>query len=77
MIAARKSVDTGYAAGSPEDVLLKQLQLTGKARPSTVAYPTFSKCFNQVIYSLNDDNLADLLNKQTSALQAEMDRLKK
>lgn len=77
MIAARKSVDKNYAAGSPEDVLLKQLQLTGKARPSTVAYPTFSKCFNQIIYSLKDGNLSELLATQTNTLQAEMNKLKK
>lgn len=77
MIAARKSVETNYTAGSPEDVLLKQLQLTGRARPSTVAYPKFSTCFNQVIYSLGSANLSDLLNTQTNTLQAEMNRLKK
>lgn len=76
MIAARKSVDKNYAAGSPEDVLLKQLQLTGTARPSTVAYPTFSTCFSQIIYRLKDGNLTDLLNTQTSNLQAEMNKLK-
>ncbi len=77
MIAARKSVETNYAAGSPEDVLLKQLQLTGKARPSTVAYPTFSTCFNQIIYSLKDGNLSDVLTAQTNALQSEMNKLKR
>ncbi len=75
MIAARKSVNKNYTAGSPEDVLLKQLELTGKARPSTVAYPTFSTCFNQVIYSLKDSNLSDLLNAQTNSLQSEMNKL--
>lgn len=75
MIAARKSVNKNYTAGSPEDVLLKQLQLTGKARPATVAYPTFSTCFNQVIYSLKDGNLTDVLNTQTNTLQAEMTKL--
>lgn len=77
MIAARKSVNKNYTAGSPEDVLLKQLQLTGTARPATVAYPTFSTCFNQVIYSLKDGNLTDLLNTQTNTLQSEMNKLKR
>lgn len=77
MIAARKSVDNSYATGSPEYVLLKQLELTGKARPSTVAYPTFSTCFNQVIYSLAGNDLPALLNTQTNTLQAEMNKLKK
>ena len=75
MIAARKSVNKNYADGSPESVLLKQLQLTGKARPSTVAYPTFSTCFSQVIYSLKDGNLSDVLNAQAKTLQSEMDRI--
>ncbi len=77
MIAARKSVNKNYAAGSPEEVLLKQLQLTGKARPATVAYPTFSTCFNQIIYSLKDGNLTDILNTQTNTLQSEMNKLHK
>ena len=76
MIAARKSVNKNYTAGSPEDVLLQQLQLTGKARPATVAYPTFSTCFNQIIYSLKDGNLTDLLTTQTNTLQTEMNRIK-
>lgn len=76
MIAARKSVDKNYAPGSPEEVLLKQLQLTGKARPATVAYPTFTTCFNQIIYKLQEkDSLSDILNSQTNTLQSEMDRL--
>ena len=75
MIAARKSVNKNYAAGSPEEVLLKQLQLTGKARPATVAYPTFSTCFNQIIYSLKDGNLIDIINTQTNTLQSEMNKL--
>ena len=76
MIAARKSVNKNYAPNSPEEVLLKQLQLTGKARPSTVAYPTFTICFNQVIFSLKDGNLAGTLSGQTKSLQAEMHRPK-
>lgn len=75
MIAARKSVNKNYAAGSPEEVLLKQLSLTGTARPATVAYPTFTTCFNQIIYSLKDGNLTDLLNTQTNTLQSEMNKL--
>lgn len=75
MIAARKSVNKNYAAGSPEEVLLKQLQFTGKARPATVAYPTFSTCFNQIIYSLKDGNLTDIINTQTNTLQSEMNKL--
>ena len=75
MIAARQSVNKNYGAGSPEEVLLKQLKLTGRARPSTVAYPTFSICFNQVIAHLQNENLAGTLSAQTKSLQTEMNRL--
>ena len=77
MIPARRSVDTSYAVGSPEYTLLKQLELSGKERPVTVAYPTFSTCFNQVIAQLNTADLTTLLNTQTNTLQSEMNRLKK
>ncbi|MGN1052044.1 MAG: extracellular solute-binding protein, partial [Candidatus Scatosoma sp.] len=49
MIPARKSVETNYVAGSPEDILLKQLGKTGRTRPVTVGYPQFSNAFKQVI----------------------------
>ena len=75
MIAARKSVNKNYVAGSPEDVLLKQLELTGRERPATVAYPTFSICFRQIIAGLNGDLVAQL-NTQTNALQTEIDSIK-
>ena len=77
MIPARKSVETHYAAGSPEDVLLKQLMTTGKARPTTAAYPTFSTCFSQIIYGMQTKNISDLLRTQTNILQTEMDKLNK
>lgn len=79
MIPARKSVANAanYTAGSPEDVLLQQLLKSGTARPATVAYPSFSTNFNQIIAGLKDQDLTTLLNTKTSALQAEMDKLKK
>ena len=77
MIPARKSVNTDYAVGSPEYTLMKQLELSGKERPVTVAYPTFSTCFNQVIAALGSGNVTELLNTQTNTLQSEMNRLKK
>ena len=77
MIPARKSVNSDYAVGSPEYTLLKQLELSGRERPVTVAYPTFSTCFNQVISALGSNNVTDLLNAQANNLQNEMNRLKK
>lgn len=76
MIPARRDVETNYAAGSPEHTLLKQLELSGIERPVTVAYPTFSTTFNQVIYGLKTDSVADLLRTATNTLQDEMNRLK-
>ncbi|MBO4262860.1 MAG: extracellular solute-binding protein [Clostridia bacterium] len=77
MIPARRSVETNYDSNSPEYTLLKQLETSGRERPVTVAYPTFSTCFNQVIAALGTGNVNDLLNTQTNTLQAEMNRLKK
>ena len=77
MIPARKDVVKNYAVGSPEYTLLKQLELSGKERPATVAYPTFSTTFNQVIAGLGNGDVSTLLNSSTNTLQTEMDRLKK
>lgn len=76
MIPARRDVVKNYAEGSPEYTLMKQLELSGKERPVTVAYPTFSTTFNQVIAGLQDGNVNDLLNSATSTLQDAMDKLK-
>ena len=75
MIPARKDVVKNYAVGSPEYTLLKQLELSGKERPATVAYPTFSTTFNQVIAGLDNSDVASLLNSATNTLQTEMNRL--
>ena len=76
MIPARRDVVTNYAVGSPEYTLLKQLELSGRERPVTVAYPTFSTTFNQVIAGLGNSDVNSLLNSATNTLQAEMNRLK-
>ena len=76
MIPARRDAETNYAVGSPEYTLLKQLELSGRERPATVAYPTFSTTFNQVISALDNSDVASLLNSATNTLQTEMDRLK-
>ena len=77
MIPARRDAVKNYEVGSPEYTLLKQLELSGKERPATVAYPTFSTTFNQVIAGLGNGDVRTLLNSATNTLQAEMDRLKK
>ena len=77
MIPARRDAVKNYEVGSPEYTLLKQLELSGKERPATVAYPTFSISFNQVIAGLGNSDVRTLLNSSTNTLQAEMDRLKK
>lgn len=75
MIPARKDVTNNYAAGTPEYTLLKQLELSGTERPVTVAYPTFSTTFNQVISGLGTGNVSTLLNTATNTLQLEMNKL--
>ncbi|MBR2929943.1 MAG: extracellular solute-binding protein [Clostridia bacterium] len=76
MIPARKDVVKEYAPGSPEYTLLKQLELSGRERPVTVAYPTFSTTFNQVIFGLENGNVTDLLNSATNTLQDAIDKIK-
>lgn len=76
MIPARKSVETNYKDGDPEKILMEQLQKTGKARPSTVGYPKFSTCFNQVIAGLKGNDLKGLIDNQANVLQQELNRLK-
>ena len=76
MIPARKDVVKNYEVGSPEYTLLKQLELSGKERPVTVAYPTFSTTFNQIVYGLGNGNVSELLNNATTTLQDAMDKIK-
>ena len=76
MIPARRDVVTNYAVGSPEYTLLKQLELSGRERPVTVAYPTFSTTFNQVIFGLSNKNVNDLLTTATNTLQDAMNKIK-
>ncbi len=77
MIPARRDVVKNYEVGSPEYTLLKQLELSGRERPVTVAYPTFSTTFNQIIYGLGNGRVEDLLNNATNTLQDAMDKVKK
>ena len=79
MIPANKEVENTYAPNSPEDVLIQQLQKTGKARPATVGYPQFSSAFSQVISSLGDKTktVSDLVDNKAQVLQSELDKLNK
>ena len=77
MIPARKDVAKNYAVGSPEYTLMKQLELSGKERPVTIAYPTFSTTFNQIIYNLGgNESVSTLLNSATNTLQDAIDKIK-
>ncbi len=77
MIPALKSVETNYAAGSPESVLRNQLQTTGKERPVTVGYPKFSTCFRNVLTAINGGkSVAEALNTEATSLQQELNKLK-
>lgn len=77
MIPARLSVETNYEKGSPEDVLLSQLKTTGRARPATPGYPSFSSAFSQVISGmLNAADLQTLLDQKTATLQSDLSWLK-
>ncbi len=76
MIPARRDVVKNYEVGSPEYTLLKQLELSGRERPVTVVYPTFSTTFNQIIYGLGNGNVTDLLNNATNTLQDAMNKIK-
>ena len=75
MIPANKEVKTSYAANSPEDVLIQQLQKTGMARPVTVGYPQFSAHFRQVISSLGGEAVSSLVDKQAAALQTDLNKI--
>lgn len=79
MIPARKSVETNYQVGDPEYTLMKQLELSGVARPATVAYPNFSTAFSQIIYQISTGSVDDFMrtiDAQTSSLQREMNSKK-
>ena len=75
MIPARKDAVKEYAPGSPEYTLLKQLEISGRERPVTVAYPTFSVTFNQVVFGLNNTSVTELLNRATGTLQDATDKI--
>jgi len=77
MISALKSVNKNYAVGSPEDILLKQLSTTGKARPVTIGYTAFSTQFGRTIREMKDSNdINTVISNRTSGLQSDLNMIK-
>ena len=76
MIPCRKSCVTNYGAGSPEEVLLKQLSQTGKERPVTVGYPKFSLTFREIIAKLKNKDVDSIVEAATTDLQSFLDEIR-
>ena len=76
MIPANKDAEINYAEGSPEYVLRKQLEVSGKERPATVGYPEFTKAFGQVISELRSGDVATIVRNKARMLQGDLDLLK-
>ena len=76
MIPSRKSCNPGYADGSPEQVLRKQLEQTGKERPVTVGYPQFSVTFRDIIAKLRDKDVSEIVEAATTELQSALDDIR-
>lgn len=75
MIPARKSCNPSYADGSPEKILLTQLEQTGRQRPATVGYPQFTTAFSNIIVKIRDNDVDTTVDEITKGLQAELDKL--
>ena len=76
MIPANKEAAVNYGAGSPEYVLRKQLELTGRERPATIGYPEFSSAFGQVISELRSGDVATIVHNKAQVLQGDLNKLK-
>ena len=77
MIPANKEAEVNYEAGSPEFVLRKQLETTGRERPATIGYPQFSSAFGQVISELGSNgDVATVVHNKALVLQGDLDKLK-
>ena len=77
MIPANKDVPTSYPSGSPEFVLRKQLELSGKERPVSIGYPQISTAFSQLISELrNATDVATAVHNKARMLQNDLDSLK-
>ena len=70
MIPVHKDAQTHYEANSAEDVLLQQLEKTGKARPNTVGYKEFSDVFRMVITNLKSSDVSTLVDGKAQLLQS-------
>ena len=76
MIPANVDAEVNYAAGSPEQVLRRQLEVTGRERPATIGYPEFSKAVGQVISELRSGDVATIVHNKAQVLQGDLNQLK-
>lgn len=74
MISARKDVEG--ASGEPETLLRKQLSVSGRARPESVGYSSFSQAFATVIGSIKDKDVNSAVTAATNQLQSTLDGIK-
>ena len=72
MIPARKSLSV---EGDAENVLRRQLEVSGTPRPETVGYNQFSTAFRNVISGLNNNEVSGLVDGVTAELQSELDKI--
>lgn len=74
MIPAKTTISVNYTANSPEDVLYRQLNNTGKPRPVMAAYSDFSTEFNLILTALRTDSVDTAINSHTASLQTKINR---
>lgn len=74
MISARRDVEG--AKGEPEQMLRDQLAKSGRSRPESVGYSSFSQAFATVIGSLKDKDVDSAVSSATSQLQSTLDGIK-
>lgn len=74
MISARRDVEG--ASGEPETLLRKQLAASGRARPESVGYSSFSQAFATVIGSLKDKDVSSAVSSASNQLQSTLDGIK-
>lgn len=74
MISARRDVEG--ASGEPETLLRQQLAASGRARPESVGYSSFSQAFATVIGSLKDKDVSSAVSSASNQLQSTLDGIK-
>ena len=74
MISARRDVEG--ASGEPETLLRKQLAASGRARPESVGYSSFSQAFATIIGSLKDKDVSSAVSSASNQLQSTLDGIK-